>query len=366
MKKKLATLYAVGCSLLLLAGSITVFVFAWRAGNGQTVAALVGLLLGALLSPVLHELGHIAFGQAAKMEYVYVKFLCFQICVIKGKRRLRFASPFAADQTQMIPKTGGNMQKRAIKYTLGGLVFSGIFALLLVAAATICSCVGKTNYALWGAVPYAAYLFLLNVMPVTYAGGKTDALVYRGIKRGEDAERCMLSAMEIHGRLSEGKSFSEIDEKYYFDLPQLAEEEPLFAISLDLRYRYYLGKEDFDKAADCLNRLALAQEYLPEAELEKVAAELVYMHSINGDLVRAEESSRLCKGYLAGESVTAKRILAAYSCASGKTEAVPILLEQAEEALQYERVLGLRKFEKALLSRIKTNEKEKTERYGND
>ena len=86
-------------------------------------------------------------------------------------------------------------------------------------------------------------------------------LVYQGIKAGRDAERCMISVMEIQGQLYEGKSFSEIDEKYYFELPQLCEDEPLYSAILDLRYRFYLEKGLFEKAADCLNRLALNQDY---------------------------------------------------------------------------------------------------------
>ena len=102
---------------------------------------------------------------------------------------------------------------------------------------------GKNELSLWGMVPYAAYLFLLNLPPVEYASGKTDTLVYLGLKKGYDGEKNMLSAMEIQGQLYEGKSFAEIDETLYFDNPQLCEDEPLFAVMLDLKYRYFLEKE---------------------------------------------------------------------------------------------------------------------------
>ena len=95
------------------------------------------------------------------------------------------------------------------------------------------------NYILWGILPYTGYLFLLNVLPLEYPNGKTDIGVYVGIKKGEAAEKNMLSAMEIQGQLAEGKSFSEIDEMLYMDVPQLCEDEPMFAVMLDLRYRYY-------------------------------------------------------------------------------------------------------------------------------
>jgi hypothetical protein len=185
-----------------------------------------------------------------------------------------------------------------------------------------------------------------------YASGKTDALVYRGIKKGYDAEKNMLAAMEIQGQLYEGKSFAEIPKPYYFDQPQLCEDEPLFAVMLDLRYRYYLEKEDFDRAADCLNRLAQAQAYLPDSEVVKIAAELTYMHALNQDFERLQQTSEVCREYLAGESATAKRVLAAYAYAADKKEGIATLKAQAEESLAKERIKGLAKFERILLSRI--------------
>ncbi len=240
------------------------------------------------------------------------------------------------------------MRRRALAYTAGGLVFSGIFCVVVLGISFF-----SGNFVAWGSLPYAAYLFFLNVMPVEYAGGKTDGAVFRGIRKGYDGEKCMLAAMEIQGQLFEGKRFCEIEKSWYFDLPQLAEEEPLFAILLDLRYRYYLDIEDLESAADCLNRLAHSQAYLPDSELEKLAGELVYMHSLRGDLESAEACGKLCQGYLTGETVAAKRILAAYSFAANKTEEGALLKKQAETALEYEYILGEKKLEEALLERIK-------------
>ena len=348
MKRKLTTIYAAGMTALLAAG----FVFAWQAGVEETIKCIVGLIYGFVLSPILHELGHVSFAQIANMDYVYVKFFCFKIYIKNGKKRLGFASPFAPDETQVLPKAGGNMQKRAILYTLGGLIYGGAFLLIILAGAILCTAVGKTSYLLWGMVPYAAYLFLLNLPPVEYASGKTDTLVYLGLKKGYAAEKTMLSAMEIQGQLYAGKSFAEIDEKFYFDVPQLCEDEPLFAVMLDLKYRYFLEKEEYDKAADCLNRLAQAQEYLPDFEVEKLAAELTYLHSLRGDLERAEESGKLCREYLQSNETAAKRVLAAYSKAFGKTDAIELLKAPAQACLEQERIKGVRKFEEILLARI--------------
>ncbi len=326
-----------------------VFYFAWQTGTRQIIGSLCGMLIGFAFAPIVHELGHLTFGKGADMECVYCKAFCFAYGDKKGKKRLSFASPFAAEQTQMLPKRGGNMRARAKAYTLGGLLFSGVFLALSLTVS-----VAFNNFVAWGSLPYAAYLFLLNLPPFEYASGKTDALVLRGIRKGYDGEKCMLAAMEIQGQLYEGRAFGEIEKSLYFDLPQLSEEEPLYAILLDLRYRYYLDIEDRTGAADCLNRLAHAQAYLPDSEIEKLAGELVYLHSLRGDIESAEESGKLCQSYLAGNSVSAKRILAAFSLAAGKTEAVEPLKAQAAVALQAERIIGVKKLEEKLLERIKS------------
>ena len=317
------------------------------------IECLCGLAIGFIFAPIVHELGHVFFAARAGMETLYVKCFCFAFeRACDGKMKFSFRSPFLDDCTQVTPKFGGDMQKRACAYTLGGLTFSGVFLLLIAVAAIILSALGVDFYLLWGSLPYAAYLFLLNVVPAEYASGKTDALVFSGLKKGCDAEKNMLTAMEIQGRLYAGNSFAEIPETLYYDAPQLCEDEPLFAMTFDLRYRYHLEKGELEKAADCLNRLAQSQAYLSDKELEKVAAELTYMHSLNKDLPAAEETGKLCQDFLRQENVTAKRVLAAFSAAFAKKDAVAILLEQAQALLPCERLLGVRKFEEVLLSRI--------------
>ncbi|MBO5240744.1 MAG: hypothetical protein J6B56_04930 [Clostridia bacterium] len=351
-KSTLATIYAIFCALLLLAGLSLAFYFAWITGLGDGVEVLVSIVISLFLVPTLHELGHVVFAGACAMEIEYVKFFCFKLVRTSGKLRFSLASPFAPDETQTLPTRGGNMQKRAALYTLGGLIFEGVFTLLIAISAITLSCFQIYSFALWGLLPYAAYLFLMNAIPLEYPSGKTDALVYWGLKKGAPTEKNMLAAMEIQGRLYAGESFAEIDEKLYFSAPQLCEDEPLYAVMLDLQYRYYLEKNELEKAADRLNRLASAQAYLTEREVEKIAAELTYLHALNGDQARAQECSKLCEDYLREEEAVAKRALAAYCKAFGKEEAVAPLILQAERILQEARCKGEAKAERILLARL--------------
>lgn len=352
MKRTLKTIYAVFCTLCLAAGFLLTFYFAWSKGMQASALAICGLLLGFILAPIMHELGHVIFAKAAGMDCVYVKCFCFQVRLKEGRKRFSLSSPFAADRTEVIPKFGGNMKRRAAAYTLGGLLMSALTLTAILGVAIPLTVNGKTSYLLWGLMPYTAYLFLLNVAPLEYGNGKTDMLVYYGICQGAPTEKVFLSAMEIQGRLYAGESFSEIEESYYYEIPQLCEDEPLYAVMLDLRYRYHLEKEEYARAAECLNRLATLQPYLNELEMKKIAAELAYMHLINKDWERFEETQKLCREVLLEDTATAKRILAAYSYAIDKKEAVPVFKEQAEKCLEKERVKGMVKFERILLSRI--------------
>ena len=354
MRRTRSTIGAIVCAVLLVAGEVAAFIFAWKEGVWVSVAQIVGFAIGCVFAPIIHELGHILFAKSQNMQIVYAKFSFLKIQIKRGKKRLSFASPFAPDETQVLPKTGGNMEKRTRFYTLGGLIFSGIYVALVcgVALALTLTVGGIFAYAVWGLAPYATYLFLLNVLPLEYNSGKTDALVYSGIKKGEPAEKTMLFAMEIQGELCEGKRYGEIDEKWYFDLPQLPEDEPLFAVILDLRYRYYLDKGEMQKAAECLNRLAQASEYLTDTETEKIAAEFVYMHALNGDTERAEACVKGCQAYLQAETATAKRVLSAVAMLGGKRDALDTLIAQAQALLHEEKILGNRKLEETLLSRL--------------
>lgn len=355
MKRTLSTIYAIVVTLLLATGFLLAFYCAEKGGVEQMIACFIGLGLSFVLSPIVHETGHILFARACGMRVVYAKFFCFKIHERAGKKRLSFTSPFAPDQTQAIPIRGGNMQKRAEWYTLGGLILGGLFFILTLTIALILG-----YFWLWGILPYAGYLLLLNLAPCSYASGETDALVYIRLKKGDPAQRAMVSAMEIQGRLYQGEPFGEIDKELYFNLPQLCEDEPLFAVMLDLRYRYYLDRDETEKAWDCLNRLAQAQAYLSSEEMQKLCAERTYAYALQGDKESADESGKYAQEYLREDTATAKRVLLAYTLAFGgqeRKEQAQALLLQAERALANERIQGVAKLERKLISRLyKTHE----------
>jgi hypothetical protein len=356
--RKIGKIYAVLLLVLVIAAEAAFIVLFYE--NVEAVfGCTFGLLCSCILAPIFHELGHCTFAAANKLKVMYVKCFLFRFERRNNKLRFSFANPFYPDETQVLPNSGGNMQKRARAYAVGGLVFGGIYLAVLIIGAVITFVLGVPSYLLLGAIPYAAYLFLLNLAPVEYAAGKTDALVARGIRKNEPSEQTMLAAMEIQGLLSEGKRFAEIDKDLYFHLPQLPEDDPMHAMILFLRYRFYLDKSDLKNASDCLNRLAASAEYLTEIEQIELASELVYLHSLKGDKNAADECAKTCTAYFKGEEASALRVLTAYSLAFGEKEKTEILLEKAYEALDFEQVEGVKRFEMSLLNQMREKLSEK-------
>lgn len=343
--------YSTTLLFLFLGAEFALAFFAWK-NLGDLIGVGVACVFALLFAPTVHELGHCAFASANGFQIKYVKFFCFRVCHDGKHYRFSFANPFAMDETQVLPRFSGNMKKRASRYAVGGLVFGGALFFLLLLAAVLVWVVAKPSFFLLGLLPYAGYMFLLNLPPFEYPSGKTDTLVLRGIRREEPAEKTMVYAMEIQGKLSEGKSFAEIEEEYYFNLPQLAEDEPTYAMILFLRYRYYLENGNMQKAADCLDRLASASPYLSEGAQKELAAELTYMHSLNANKEAADECGALCQEFLKAETATARRTLAAYSLAFGEKEKTQALLAQGRSFLENEEIAGVRRFEEVLLSRL--------------
>lgn len=350
----LSKFYTIAITLAFVLGEIGVF-FAQGEDSTGMAFALLGILLSFMLAPTVHELGHIIFAKSAKMQIQYVKFFCFCIQRIGGRYALKLVNPFLADQTQAVPIGRGDMKTRAQKYTIGGLIFSAIFTVVIVLLAIVLEIANAENALALGLLPYSAYLFLLNAVPFEYADGKTDCAVYVGIKRGLPMEESMLMAMQIQGGLTSGERYSSLPEEL-FDFPVVAEDEPMFIIAWDLKYRRALDCWDLEKAAYCLKKMAQAEGYFTNAEREKFAVELTYLHAVVGDFEKANASSKYCEDFLKSETATAKRVLATVAFCAGRLEDAEILRESGENLLSKLEFFGERELEESLLARINTDE----------
>ena len=352
MNRRFSKVYAWALILLFLAGQV--FVFAYPFSKQLDLCALLsvaGFALSCMLTPTLHELGHIAFAKRAKMKIRYTKFFIFAFERKKGKLRFSLASPFSAEQTQAYPIENGDMKNRMVCFASGGLIFSGLWFVFLAGLSVLFFFISEIAFYLTlGMIPYAAYLLFLNLPPFEYPSGKSDSLVVSELKKGEDEAAYLLSVMEIYAWLAQGKRFGEIDEKLYFDLPVIAEDSQEWAVMQLLRYRYYLDSGDFDNAASCLNRMVSAEEYLSSDTFEEVFCELVFLHALNWDKELAKNCyERVENAFL--ENRAPLRIRWIYAVISEDEELTKALLSEVESA-DYGELLGEIATEKDLTERL--------------
>lgn len=361
MKKFLKNAYAIVLSALCAAAFILLLVRA----EDKIIYPLIGGVAGLLLAPFFHEAGHAFFAKINGFRVVYLKFFVFKYDHTGEKRRFSLCSPFAAEETRAMPESAGNMKKRAAAYSAGGLIF-GLLWCVLLAVAAACT-IGKDGAAenvslvFLGALPYAAYLFFLNVALFCYGGGKTDGLIFTEIVKDKPCGVRFVATLNAQGRLNEGKSYAEIDREFLYSLPAIAEDEPLFIANLFQLYYAETERGNTEAAAGYLNRIASLSAYLTREEESLALCELLYTNSCVGDeeqaekcfgAVNARNGEKKEKAPSANLSVAEKRALAAYYKMKGsETES----LKYTEKGLSLTseiRTAGERKTEELLLKRL--------------
>ncbi len=350
-RQAFSKIYAIALTIAFVGAEILLLCMpAFRSTDGA-LSLIEGLIVALIFAPTIHEIGHISFALAQGMKLRYSKFFCVKIQKQGGRYAFSLANPFVADETQVVPTRGGDMKRRAVWYALGGLIYSGVVLSLFLAAAIILSCFGIHSAKLWGLVPFWSYLFLANCFPLEYASGKTDALIVSEIKSGEPVAQAFLAVMDVQGRLFAGEEYAKIEDAA-FAFPVLAEDEPLFPICCDLKYRRALDEGDYVAAADSLKRWAQSEEYLTDFERQKLAAELTYMHALGEDFDSANKSAKFCEKFLKSQELSAKRILATIAFKAGKIDEAKTLKEEALSLLNGEDVVGERLLEEKLVKRL--------------
>lgn len=354
LKNAYAVLLAAAC---IAGGAGALYLAAAGAERSAVLLCVCGVLASVFFAPFFHEAGHIVFAKANGFSVLYVKIFMFRMDNTGEKKRFSLCSPFASEQTQAAPayaeKRPGDMKKRAALYTSGGLAFGGAFlciaAVFAAAFAGRGGAAGGVSYFCLGVLPYAAYLFFLNVAPFTYGGGKTDMRVLIDILKQTPFGVRFLAALNAQGQIAEGKAYSEIDAAYLKNLPAIAEDEPLFIMNLFYLYYAAAEKGEAESAAGYINRIAALAPYLTPQEEKSALCELLYMNAVSGD----EEQAQKCFSALCtyGETATAaeNRAAAAYYVMRGDTARADEYISRAVAAARKEKISGGRKSEELLL-----------------
>ena len=64
--------------------------------------------------------------------------------------------------------------------------------------------------------------------------------------------------------MAEGRALADIDEDYFFSVPQIAEDESAFIMLVSLRADYYAARGDEENAKKWEGRLEELRAYIPQ------------------------------------------------------------------------------------------------------
>lgn len=250
MKNKLVTIIAAVLAVAFAA--FGGYVFCTQTTIEAELYALIPvyivlLLVGVIVEEFVHEGAHFLVGGICSMGVKAPKIKLFK-----------------SSSVELCPKGVKGLKGRFIATVLAGLVFD----LLLIAVGVIAFAVPSVPAIIGFASPYALYSFIINVAPFEYGEGKTDGLVALEMIKNEPTAQVLMNILKIQGYMRSGVLMSDLDEGLLLDVPQLPEDDINFIILTQLRYEYYLAKEDDSEAYKYFVRYQQLIQYLPSAYKE--------------------------------------------------------------------------------------------------
>lgn len=336
-------------------------------GFGKIICLLLlGAIIDGFLCTLSHELGHLVSGK--KNGFILTSFSVWFFMWHKvGKKTVfDFTLPLdAAGHTEMTPTSTDNLNIRLKKMTATALVFS-FFAMLIGVIPLCVPSLPLWAYALTAMfLPTGAGTFFYNALPMTTDGVRNDGALVYSLKKDDDTAKVVTSLLAVQAELYAGKTPSEVDEKYYFDVPQLAEDDLNFALLLNARYNYYLDKGDFDNAKKVIERLLSLEEYFPKSVMNVIKTDALYdACTFDFNEERADELTYELEKYLnaVNTSATVRAKTAYLLYVKKEYSAIETFIKKGFREAKRAQLTGLGKFERSLFNKIKKDFDETVEK----
>ena len=248
-------------------------------------SAFLGIALFFLLNLFAHELSHIFVAKRKGFKVRSFKF--FTLRFYKDGKKIKVINEGFGDQmgeTELYPICEENLKDRYKSIAKAGIIANLVLLLISILFMPFWKVFADNDLMILTqltvfAMPISAYFVLENALPMSSGNYRNDGAIIYGIVKGDPVIDVMLSLMLISVKLYEGKTPSEIDEKYFFNLPQIAEDEPYFIILLNNRYYYYLDKGDYKKAKEIALRLQTLYDYMDKYDYTETQADMLYNYS---------------------------------------------------------------------------------------
>ncbi|MCQ2387656.1 MAG: hypothetical protein MJ066_04350 [Clostridia bacterium] len=319
---------------------------------------ILGAIVSGFITTLMHEIGHLTFGKKNGFVCLSISVWFFKWYKNNGKLNFDFVKLGDSDgSSELISKSTDNMEKRLKNTTFGGLLFA-FFPILISLVAFL---VVKMPYFAYCIIamflPIGVYCFLQNALPMENEGVRNDGGIIVGLNKNDDESKVMISLLKIQSELYNGKTPSEIDEKYYFDLPQISEDRLNFILLLDARYSYYLDKGDYENAKKVSERLLSLEDYIPQGLMQIIKTDALFnVSTFDFDENKADDLMYEVDKYINGNvnSQTLRTKLAYVLNVKGETDMVDIFYKKGIKEANKNKIKGLGQYETKLLNLVKS------------
>ena len=329
--------------------------------GGTMFSAVLKFIVGAIIAGIIHtfahELGHLVAGKNNGFKFSSMTVWFFKWSRVRKKIRFDFVMMGEeAGYTEMIPTCSENMAKRLKKMTMGGIWASLIFMIIGIPALFVAALPVWVYSILVMFLPVGAYFFFGSLLPSSTGGVRNDGAVVYGVNKNDDVSKVTVNLLVIQSELFNGKTPSEVDEKLYFDLPQLPEDNPSFAMLLSAKYAYYLDKEDYDNAKKTADRMMSIIDYMPKYFEHVIKTDALYNAcTFDFDEEKADDLMYELEKYLNNvNTATTVRAKTAYLLyVKREKEALDIFYNKGVKEADRCLIKGLGVFERKLFEKMK-------------
>lgn len=364
MNKKINVVSYIINMVLTMASLLCVVSLSLNNYPDTTINSLIRFVVGAIFAGLVnafaHELAHLISGK--KNKFAFSSMVVWFFKWTKVKKKIRFDLVMVGDEagyTEMIPTTEENIEAKFKKMTRAGAIVSIIITILGVPPLFMTAILPDWIFTLWAMLfSIGVYYFFGTILPSSSYGVLNDGAVLYHLNKNTDTAKVMVNLLKIQANLYNGKTPAQIDEKLYFDLPQLPEDDLNFALLLNARYNYYLDKEDYENAKKTTQRLLTLEDYLPKQFMDVIKVDALYNAcTFDFNEETADDLMYELEKYInnVNNSANVRTKLAYLIAIDGEKQGLDIFIKKGYKEADRCQIKGLGQYERALLDKLVAN-----------
>ena len=221
-------------------------------GDSNLIFIVSSFIGGYIVYSIVYNIGKAIFGKIAKMEFVSLNLLFFEIKKVKGKLTVDFAIPEGwSGNAHMVEKEGKECSPILFH-------FGGLFTYLIVAvlSSVVCFLLDDTRKLLYISLVVACVgllVLVVNLLPF-YTDGVNDGFAIRLLLNKDNRRAYLDNCKQYAALMYNHNELFETKYDHYDDVLQ--------AESLAYLYHYYMVQKDYENAKKVCDLMIENEKFL--------------------------------------------------------------------------------------------------------